>query len=156
MKTTTSVIGIAIISCAMFARAADLSGINNVGAQPVVVPRAEQYDITSKVNGLKYRIMVSTPQKAEPGKRYPVFYILDGNWYFLPAVGIVPDMSEKLLTPIFVGIGYPTEDGKEIDRRRTLDLTPPERITNHGLVPTGITPNRRSRPPSLRYGAPSL
>jgi ferri-bacillibactin esterase len=138
MGTTAEVVGIAIVSCAMFACGADLpASTNSVVAQPIVVPRAEQYDITSKVNGLKYRIMVSTPQKAEPGKRYPVFYILDGNWYFLPAVGIVPDMSEKLLAPIFVGIGYPTEDGKEIDRRRTLDLTPPGKQKDPFGIPAG-------------------
>lgn len=124
MKTTAKILGIAIVSYTIVAPGADLP-TGAVAAQPVVVPRAEQYDITSKVNGLKYRIMVSTPRNAEPGKRYPVFYILDGNWYFLPAVGIAPDMSHDLLTPIFVGIGYPTEDGKEIDRRRTFDLTPP-------------------------------
>ena len=84
MGTTAGVVGIAIVSCAMFACGADLpASTNSVVAQPIVVPRAEQYDITSNINGLKYRIMVSTPQKPEPGKRYPVFYILDGNWYFL-------------------------------------------------------------------------
>ena len=121
----TKVTGIAIVSCSSFAHGADVPSNATVVAEPIVLPRAQQYDITSKINGLKYRIMVSTPRNADPGKRYPVFYILDGNWYFLPAVGIVPDMSEDLLTPIFVGIGYPTEDGKEIDRRRTYDLTPP-------------------------------
>jgi uncharacterized protein len=124
-RTVTKVTGIAIVSCSIFARGADVPSGNTVVAEPIVVPRAKQYDLTSKISGLKYRVMVSTPPNADPGKSYPVFYILDGNWYFLPAVGIVPDMSESLLRPIFVGIGYPTEDGKEIDRRRTFDLTPP-------------------------------
>jgi uncharacterized protein len=125
VRSVPKVILIGIVNLANFARGADTPGGNTVVAEPIVVPRAKQYDITSKINGLKYRVMVSTPQNADPGKSYPVFYILDGNWYFLPAVGIVPDMSASLLRPIFVGIGYPTEDGKEIDRRRTFDLTPP-------------------------------
>ena len=125
IRVVSKVIGIVIVGGTIFARGADLQSGGTVAGEQVVVPRAQQYDITSKINGLKYRIMVSAPRNADPGKRYPVFYILDGNWYFLPAVGIVPDMSEDLLTPIFVGIGYPTEDGKEIDRRRTYDLTPP-------------------------------
>ncbi|MBV8097971.1 MAG: alpha/beta hydrolase [Verrucomicrobia bacterium] len=137
IRTISKVIGIVIVSGTIFARGADRSDRNTLAAEPVVVPRAQQYDITSKINGLKYRIMVSTPRNADPGKRYPAFYILDGNWYFLPAVGIVPDMSEDLLTPIFVGIGYPTEDGKEIDRRRTFDLTPPGKQKDPFGIPAG-------------------
>jgi uncharacterized protein len=136
-RTVTKVTGIAIFSCTIFARGADVPSNGTVPAEPLSVPRAKQYDITSKINGLKYRVMVSTPRNADSGKRYPVFYILDGNWYFLPAVGIVPDMSHDLLTPIFVGIGYPTEDGKEIDRRRTLDLTPPGKQKDPLGIPTG-------------------
>jgi uncharacterized protein len=137
IRTVSKAIGTAIVSGTIFARAADLQSTGTVAGEPVVVPRAKQYDITSKINGLKYRAMVSTPRNADPGKRYPVFYILDGNWYFLPAVGIVPDMSDYLLTPIFVGIGYPTEDGKEIDRRRTLDLTPPGKEKDRFGIPVG-------------------
>jgi uncharacterized protein len=136
-RTVTKVTGIAIVSCSIFAHGADVPSNGTIVAEPIVAPRAQQYDITSKINGLKYRIMVSTPRNADPGKRYPVFYILDGNWYFLPAVGIVPDMSGDLLTPIFVGIGYPTEDGKEIDRRRTLDLTPPGKQKDPLGTPAG-------------------
>ena len=133
----TKVTGIAIVSCSILAQGADVPCNGAVVGAPIVVPRARQYDITSKINGLKYRIMVSTPQNADPGKRYPVFYILDGNWYFLPAVGIAPDISENLLTPIFVGIGYPTEDRKEIDRRRTFDLTPPGKQKDSLGIPAG-------------------
>jgi uncharacterized protein len=125
IRTVSKVIGIVIVSGTICARGADPQSGGTVAGEPIVVPRAKQYDITSKINGLKYRVMVSTPQNADPGTSYPVFYILDGNWYFLPAVGIVPDLSQSLIRPIFVGIGYPTEDGKEIDRRRTFDLTPP-------------------------------
>jgi len=133
----TKVTGIAIFSCTIFAHGADVPNNGTVVAEPLSVPRAEQYDITSKINGLKYRVMVSTPRDADAGKRYPVFYILDGNWYFLPAVGIVPDMSHDLFTPIFVGIGYPTEDGKEIDCRRTFDLTPPGKQKDPLGIPAG-------------------
>jgi uncharacterized protein len=137
IRALSKVIGIAVVSGTIFARGADLQSRGSIAGGPVVVPRAQQYDITSKINGLKYRIMVSTPRNADPGTRYPVFYILDGNWYFLPAVGIVPDMSEMLLTPIFVGIGYPTEDRKQIDRRRTYDLTPPGKQKDPLGIPAG-------------------
>jgi predicted alpha/beta superfamily hydrolase len=124
MKTTVMLVGIAIVSCAMFAHGADLSGSNNASAESLSVPRAKQYDITSKINGLKYRVMVSTPRNPDPGKHYPVFYLLDGNWYFMPAAYSDSATDPQLLASIFVGIGYPNDD-TEIDRRRAFDLTPP-------------------------------
>jgi uncharacterized protein len=127
IRTVTKVIGIAIVSCTMFAHGADLTGSNNVSAEPLSVSRAKQYDLTSKINGLKYRVMVSTPRNADPGKRYPVFYILDGNWYFMPAAYSVSATDPDLLASIFVGIGYPNDDA-EIDRRRAFDLTPPGKL----------------------------
>jgi uncharacterized protein len=124
-RTVTKVTGVAIVSCAILARGADVpSSGSSVVAEPLSVPRAKQYGITSKINDLKYRIMVSTPRNAEPGKRYPVFYLLDGNWYFMPAAESDSATDPSLLAAIFVGIGYPSDDS-EIDRRRAFDLTPP-------------------------------
>ena len=67
------------------ARAADAPETQVIAESNATVPRAQQYDIKSRINGETYRIFVSTPFKAEPGKRYPVFYVIDGNWYFAPA-----------------------------------------------------------------------
>jgi uncharacterized protein len=128
MKTTAKVIGIAIVSCTMFAHGADVPSSNNGSAEPLSVPRAQQYDITSKINGLKYRVMVSTPLNSDPGMRYPVFYLLDGNWYFLPAAYSDSATDPALLASIFVGIGYQNDAGPEIDHRRAFDLTPPGKL----------------------------
>jgi predicted alpha/beta superfamily hydrolase len=127
MKTTAKVVGIAIVSCTMFADGADVPNSNNVAAEPLSVPRAKQYDNTSKINGLKYRVMVATPRNADPGKHYPVFYLLDGNWYFMPAAYSDSATDPSNLASIFVGIGYPNDD-TEIDRRRAFDLTPPGKL----------------------------
>jgi uncharacterized protein len=127
IRTAIEVIGIAIVSCTIVARGADLSGSGTVAAEPLSVPRAKQYDITSKINGLKYRVMVSTPRNADPSKHYPVFYILDGNWSFMPAAESDSATDPGLLASIFVGIGYPNDD-TEIDRRRAFDLTPPGKL----------------------------
>jgi uncharacterized protein len=125
IRAVPKIIGIGIVSCTIWAHGADLPGSGSVAAEPLSFPRAKQYDITSKINGLKYRVRVSTPRGADPAKRYPVFYILDGNWYFLPAAESAADTSEELLAPIVVGIGYPTDDGNELDQRRAFDLTLP-------------------------------
>jgi uncharacterized protein len=123
LSVLAKVVGIAIVSCATFAHGTDQSGSDTVVGEPLVAPRAKQYDITSKINGLKYRVMVSTPRSADPNKRYPVFYLLDGNWYFMPAAESDSATDPGLLAAIFVGIGYPSDDA-EIGRRRSFDLTP--------------------------------
>ena len=128
LSTAAKAIGVATASFTTFALGADHSGSDNVAAEPLSVPRAQQYDITSKINGLKYRVMVSTPRNADPGKRYPVFYLLDGNWYFMPAAESDSAADPGLLAAIFVGIGYPSDDGAEISRRRAFDLTPPGKL----------------------------
>jgi predicted alpha/beta superfamily hydrolase len=95
---------------------------------PVVVPRAKQYDITSRINGETYRIMVSTPVEADPAVAYPVLYLLDGNVHFKTATDALMRQSFRIPPPtvapaIVVGIGYPTDDPREWSRRRALDLT---------------------------------
>ncbi len=89
---------------------------------PVVASRERQFDFTSKVNGLPYRLMISVP-KIEPGKTYPVLYVLDGNWYFRAASDTATWGSGPFEPAIIVGIGYPTEDYAEVRKRRALDLS---------------------------------
>lgn len=87
---------------------------------PVTIPRAKQYDMTSKINGRTYRVFVSTPFRAEEGKTYPVIYLFDGNWYFGPAS---INATESSVPAIVVGIGYPTDDNREVGSRRGFELT---------------------------------
>lgn len=97
-----------------------------VGGFPVTVPRAAQYDIQSRINGQTYRVMVAMPFEAEAGKAYPVLYVLDGNQYFGTATDALTRQSAlRTVGPaIVVGIGYPTDDPKEVFRLRAYDLTP--------------------------------
>lgn len=91
----------------------------------VAVARSRQFDFVSKVNGLAYRVMVSTPATWDPPKAYPVLYVLDGNENFGTASEIVSRHNRLGVSVpgIIVGIGYPTEDPGEFNRRRWLDLT---------------------------------
>ncbi len=99
---------------------------DSLTAATVTVPRAQQYDFTARTNGQKYRLMISTPARLEPGKRYPILYILDAYWYFVPAALTVPASdADHLSSAIVAGIGYPTDEMDELLRRRTFDLTPP-------------------------------
>jgi len=102
--------------------------LENDGAS-VTLPRAMQYDLTSRINGQTYRIAVSTPFNSRPDLSYPVVYLLDGNQYFGTATEIMTRLSylktaESTAPAIIVGIGYPTDDPGEVIRRRAFDLTP--------------------------------
>ena len=55
----------------------------------VPVARSSRFDFVSKVNGLPYRVMVSTPAKWDRQKVYPVLYVLDGNENFSTATDIM-------------------------------------------------------------------
>lgn len=93
---------------------------------PVVIPRARQYDITSKINGREYRVYVSMPFKADPAKKYPVIYLLDGNWYFGPTAYNVTESAgaRAISQAIVVGLGYPSDDNDLAGSRRGFELTP--------------------------------
>jgi len=106
------------------ARAADAPVTQLVAETDATVPRARQYDLKSRINGETYRVFVSTPFKAEPGKRYPVLYVIDGNWYFAPASINATESSYEVGPVIVVGIGFPTDDNDQVHKRRSFELTP--------------------------------
>jgi predicted alpha/beta superfamily hydrolase len=109
-----------------FAAAAEPPVVTPPEGNSAAIPRASQYDLTSRINGRTYRVFVSTPFGAQPGRRYPVLYVLDGNWYFAPAsVNATESAGAGELDPaIVVGMGYPTEDNDLVGRRRAFELTP--------------------------------
>lgn len=92
---------------------------------PVTVRNSRQYDITSKITGEQYRLMVAMP----PGSTgpLPVMYVLDGNETFVTAANTALTQALRgggIRPGIIVGVGYGTDDFQEIDRRRTFDLSP--------------------------------
>lgn len=95
--------------------------IQDMGA--VAVPREQQFDLTSRINGRVYRLMISAPPSAEPGRVYPVIYVLDGNWYFRSASDAATWGSGSKEPAIVVGVGYPTQDGQEVSRSRAFDMS---------------------------------
>jgi len=48
----------------------------------VAATNETQFDFTSTISGVTYRVMMATPKEMQPGQTYPVIYVLDGNWYF--------------------------------------------------------------------------
>jgi uncharacterized protein len=106
-------------------------------AEPVVLPRADRHDFVSHVTGRAYRVQVAMPGQVDPAKRYPVVYVLDGNWYFLAAAENVAEAGSYLTPAIIVGVGYPTDDNETVATRRCLELTPAGRTGTFGGHPAG-------------------
>lgn len=88
---------------------------------------SRQFDFTSKINAVGYRVRVAIPQTKPPAGGFPVLYVLDGDGYFglfADAMLIRSVVAPEVEPAIVVGIGYPTDDVYETLYRRSLDLTP--------------------------------
>jgi predicted alpha/beta superfamily hydrolase len=94
--------------------------------EPIQIPRAKQYDLTSSINNEPYRVMVSVPFRYDSSKKYPVLYVLDGNTHFATASDAATRQGVfgDIVPIIVIGLGYQTEDPLLIWRKRWLDLTP--------------------------------
>src|SRR5688500_3207546 len=108
--------------------------VHHEGA-PITVARAHRYDITSRINGESYRLLVSTPFMVDPAVAYPVLYVLDGNaWLGTIHDALSTQSRRRLSAPaILVAIGYPSDDPAEWDNAGTM-----------------ICPSRKTVPPMLR------
>lgn len=103
-------------------------------APPFVVERTEVRKLTSRVNGVNYKIYVALPHGyGQAGKRFPVVYLLDADYSFLIARNIMDHLSERESLPelIVVGIAYDTPpsasgawQSEPYHRNRTRDYTP--------------------------------
>ena len=77
--------------------------------QPVTIPNSAVYDLHSKINQTDYRLFLILPRSyaVHPERRYPVFYMLDGNDTAL--IGWLARSRQHSDTEevIFAGVGYP-------------------------------------------------
>lgn len=102
----------------------------------VSIQATEEHLIRAQSIDQDYLISVAFPYHYDdrPNDRYPVIYVLDGNWYFGLVVDMVRVMNfrvpfcNELPDAIIVGIGYPegnslTEKQHEICQRRMRDFT---------------------------------
>jgi len=78
------------------------------------IPGTETRVVHSKVANQDYLISVALPvgYDEHPDKRYPVIYVLDGNWYFgmvtdmVRGMNIRVDFCNELPDAFIVGVGY--------------------------------------------------
>ena len=87
----------------------------------------DYFPIRSKQAGHDYHIYVRLPQgyTSEPGRRYPIVYLLDGDSLFPVLAGnhIFLTIDDKLPEAIVVGIAYGSFE-KPVNRRH-IDFMPP-------------------------------
>jgi predicted alpha/beta superfamily hydrolase len=111
-------------------------------SEPATILASEMHMMESKHTGRKYRITIGLPlgYSRSPGEgwpfndtpaKWPVVYVLDGNWYFGMVTDIIRPMAwcGSTTDAIVVGIGYAedkksTEALRESFTRRDADLTP--------------------------------
>lgn len=96
--------------------------LTNAQSKSIVV--GETDTVYSEILGEKRSIWVYTPEsdtgKIEHQKRYPVVYLLDGDWHFVSVVGMLQQLSYingNTICPEMIVIGIPLKD-------RYRDLTP--------------------------------
>ncbi len=113
-----------------------------MASQVVTVLGSELRMMDSHHTGRKYRITISLPlgYSASPTEdwpfnnippKWPVVYVLDGNWYFGMVTDIIRPMAwcGSTTDAIVVAIGYPEDQNpmeafRESFTRRNADLTP--------------------------------
>jgi predicted alpha/beta superfamily hydrolase len=103
-----------------------------LSAEQLTLPGTEVRQLTSKSNGIDYKIYVYLPNDyATSNKSYRVVYLLDADYSFPIARGIIEHMSDRNRLPrlILIGVAYggprdPQSRGPIYRRNRTRDYTP--------------------------------
>src|SRR5450631_1345232 len=91
---------------------------------PVVLSGTQLIKFTSAINNHAYEIYIELPAsyKDSSNKKYPVLYVLDGQWFFPQTIAIREGLRFESFIPemIVVGIGWPDHYHPNRDR----DFTP--------------------------------
>lgn len=94
-------------------------------AEPVTIPNSEVRTLTSKVNGIEYRIYVGLPNGYGDGtRRYGAVYLLDADYSFAIARNVVEHLADRnhLEPLIVVAVAYAGPNRYRLNRTR--DYTP--------------------------------
>jgi len=140
--TATSILALMLMGPATGAE--DRAPIAMEAKGPVIVDGTSRLDFTSRVTGRSYRLMVAKPIAPNGAQRLPVFYVLDGNFYFAAAANQARFASNVprigLSAAIIVGIGYPTDSLTEALSRHSEEFALPGggRSLNHQKINSNV------------------
>jgi predicted alpha/beta superfamily hydrolase len=96
---------------------------------PVTIPNSEVRTIESKSTGRKYDLYIRKPadydKDKDKNKKYPVLYLLDGQWHFKLLDAVIGGLVYDKWMPdiIVVGITY-SGDKPDYEALRAMDYTP--------------------------------
>ncbi|HTT67489.1 MAG TPA: alpha/beta hydrolase-fold protein [Gemmatimonadales bacterium] len=106
----------------------------------VTLPGTELRHLKSAATGRDYDLYVSLPADyaAHPDARYPVLYVLDGQWDFKLMLSVQGGLLYDRFTPpvIIVGITY-SGANPDFNALRAMDLTP---VPSSTLAGSGAAP----------------
>jgi len=77
-----------------------------VSSEPIVV--GNKYIVHSKVLNENREISIYTPQDYDADKQYHVIYLLDGEFYFRPAAGVLDALKMNRAIPDVIMVGVST------------------------------------------------
>jgi predicted alpha/beta superfamily hydrolase len=102
---------------------------------PVIIRGSEVRSLKSKDTGRDYDLYIRVPGDLKSGKKYPVLYLLDGQWDFKLLDSIHGGLFYDKYIPemVIVGITYSGEKAN-YDALRAMDYTPnaEERLKGSG------------------------
>ena len=94
---------------------------------PVTIPNSELRSIESKSTGRTYDLYIRKPADYDndKNKKYPVLYLLDGQWHFKLLDAVIGGLIYDKWMPdiIVVGITY-SGDKPDYEELRAMDYTP--------------------------------
>jgi predicted alpha/beta superfamily hydrolase len=106
-----------------------------VWSAPVAVPGSEMRTLKSSSTGRSYDLYIHTPADFAQNKckKYPVLYLLDGQWDFKLLDSVVGGLVYDKFMPdiVIVGITY-SGDHPDYDALRAMDYTPSPRRDEQG------------------------
>jgi uncharacterized protein len=100
---------------------------------PVIIKGSEVRPLKSKDTGRDYDLYIRVPGDLASGKKYPVLYLLDGQWDFKLLDSIHGGLVYDKFIPemVIVGITYSGEKAN-YDALRAMDYTPNSRTDVNG------------------------
>ena len=124
MRLLTAAVAVFALSCVF---AVHVSSAQSPGNRTVTVPGCELRTLKSSSTGRSYDLYIHKPADfdASQDKKYPVLYLLDGQWDFKLLDSVVGGLvyDRKMPDIVVVGITY-SGDHADYGALRAMDYTP--------------------------------
>jgi predicted alpha/beta superfamily hydrolase len=140
MKSLTAAVALLVL-CSI--ASVEVSAAQSPAYRPVPIPGSEVRTLKSSSTGRSYDLYIHKPADfdASRDKKYPVLYLLDGQWDFKLLDSVVGGLvyDKRMPDIVVVGITY-SGDRADYDGLRAMDYTPsPGDLAGSGDGPKFLT-----------------